>query len=118
VAKVLPFAKAGLHDWHSRFDALRAARPAFHSSNLRPLDTNSCVDHLRRGQSSNITGKLAAAVPGNVVLSSVVVAEHFPDLEAKNKKSRRGGTLLEADFTRWDQVAAWAIDWSRKDGQS
>ena len=39
------------------------------------LDTNSCVDHLRRGPASNVTGKLAAAVPGSVVLCSVVVAE-------------------------------------------
>ncbi len=39
------------------------------------LDTNSCVDHLRRGPASNVTGKLAAAVPGSVVLCSIVVAE-------------------------------------------
>jgi hypothetical protein len=28
------------------------------------LDTNSCVDHLRRGPASPITTKLAAAAPG------------------------------------------------------
>jgi tRNA(fMet)-specific endonuclease VapC len=39
------------------------------------LDTNSCVDHLRRGSSSNVTTRLAAAAPGSVVLCSVVVAE-------------------------------------------
>jgi tRNA(fMet)-specific endonuclease VapC len=39
------------------------------------LDTNSCVDHLRRGQASNITARLVAAVAGSVVLCSVVVAE-------------------------------------------
>ena len=39
------------------------------------LETNSSVDHLRRGPASNITAKLAAAVPGSVVLCSVVVAE-------------------------------------------
>jgi len=39
------------------------------------LDTNSCVDHLRRGPASNVTGKLAAAVPGSVVFCSIVVAE-------------------------------------------
>ncbi len=38
------------------------------------LDTNTCVVHLRRVQASNISTKLAAAVPGSVVLSSVVVA--------------------------------------------
>jgi tRNA(fMet)-specific endonuclease VapC len=41
------------------------------------LDTNSCVDHLRRGPASNVTGRLAAAVPGSVVLCSIVVAELF-----------------------------------------
>jgi len=39
------------------------------------LDTNSWVDHLRRGPSSNVTTKLAAAPPGSVYLCSVVLAE-------------------------------------------
>jgi tRNA(fMet)-specific endonuclease VapC len=39
------------------------------------LDTNSCVHHLRRGTASNITARLGAAVPGSIVLCSVVVAE-------------------------------------------
>jgi tRNA(fMet)-specific endonuclease VapC len=39
------------------------------------LDTNSCVDHLRRGVASTVTTKLAAAPPGSVVICSVVVAE-------------------------------------------
>jgi tRNA(fMet)-specific endonuclease VapC len=39
------------------------------------LDTNSCVDHLRRGPASHIAATLAAAVPGSFVLCSVVVAE-------------------------------------------
>ena len=39
------------------------------------LDTNSCVDHLRRGLASTVTAKLAAALPGSVVICSVVVAE-------------------------------------------
>jgi tRNA(fMet)-specific endonuclease VapC len=39
------------------------------------LDTNSCVDHLRRGSASKVTAKLAAAPSGSVVLGSVVVAE-------------------------------------------
>jgi tRNA(fMet)-specific endonuclease VapC len=39
------------------------------------LDTNSCVDHLRRGAASNVAVKLATAVPGSVVLCSIVVAE-------------------------------------------
>ena len=41
------------------------------------LDTNSCVDHLRRGPNSRVTVKLAAAPPGSVYLCSVVVAELF-----------------------------------------
>jgi tRNA(fMet)-specific endonuclease VapC len=39
------------------------------------LDTNSCIDHLRRGTASNVTTKLGAAAQGSVVLCSVVVAE-------------------------------------------
>ncbi|HEX7375637.1 MAG TPA: hypothetical protein VF278_00925, partial [Pirellulales bacterium] len=39
------------------------------------LDTNSCVNHLRLGQASNVTGKLAAAAPGSVALCSIVLAE-------------------------------------------
>ncbi|HEX5273222.1 MAG TPA: type II toxin-antitoxin system VapC family toxin, partial [Gemmataceae bacterium] len=39
------------------------------------LDTNSCIDHLRRGAASHVTARLAAANPGSVVLCSVVVAE-------------------------------------------
>lgn len=39
------------------------------------LDTNSCIDHLRKGAGSNVTTRLAAASPGSVILCSVVVAE-------------------------------------------
>jgi len=39
------------------------------------LDTNSFVDHMRRGPSSNVTAKLAAAPAGSVFLCSVVLAE-------------------------------------------
>ncbi len=39
------------------------------------LDTNSCIDHLRRGAASHVTARLGAAKPGSVVLCSVVVAE-------------------------------------------
>ncbi len=41
------------------------------------LDTNSFIDHLRRGPCSNVTGKLAATPPGSVYLCSVVLAELF-----------------------------------------
>jgi tRNA(fMet)-specific endonuclease VapC len=39
------------------------------------LDTNSCIDHLRRGAGSNVTNRLNSTVPDSVVLCSVVVAE-------------------------------------------
>jgi tRNA(fMet)-specific endonuclease VapC len=41
------------------------------------LDTNSFIDHLRRGPASNVTAKLVAAPPGSVYLCSVVLAELF-----------------------------------------
>ena len=39
------------------------------------LDTNAWVDHLRRGPTSQVTAKLAAAPPGSVYLCSLVVGE-------------------------------------------
>src|SRR3954449_11230973 len=39
------------------------------------LDTNTCVDYLRRGSASSVPAHLAAKPPGSVVLCSVVVAE-------------------------------------------
>ena len=39
------------------------------------LDTNSFIDHLRRGPASNVTARLLAAPPGSVYLCSVVLAE-------------------------------------------
>jgi predicted nucleic acid-binding protein len=39
------------------------------------LDTNSFIDHLRRGPASKVTLKLLAAPPGSVYLCSVVLAE-------------------------------------------
>ena len=39
------------------------------------LDTNSWVDHLRRGPKSRVTARLTAAPPGSVYLCSVVLAE-------------------------------------------
>jgi tRNA(fMet)-specific endonuclease VapC len=39
------------------------------------LDTNTCIQVLRLGAASPVTARLAAAVPGDVVLCSVVVAE-------------------------------------------
>jgi tRNA(fMet)-specific endonuclease VapC len=56
------------------------------------LDTNSCVDHLRRGPASHITSKLAAAAPGSVVLCSVVVAEL---LYGAHRSARKAQTLSQ-----------------------
>ena len=56
------------------------------------LDTNSCVDHLRRGPSSNVTAKLAAATPGSVVLCSVVLAEL---LYGAYRSARQAQTLAQ-----------------------
>ncbi len=39
------------------------------------LDTNSLIDHLRRGPASKVTARLAAAPSGSIYLCSVVVAE-------------------------------------------
>lgn len=39
------------------------------------LDTNSCVEQLRRGPASIVAARLARATPGDVVLCSVVIAE-------------------------------------------
>jgi predicted nucleic acid-binding protein len=39
------------------------------------LDTNSWVDHLRRGPNSKVTARLVAVPPGSVVLCSVVLGE-------------------------------------------
>ena len=39
------------------------------------LDTNSWIEHLRRGTASKVTARLAAAPPGSVCLCSVVLAE-------------------------------------------
>jgi tRNA(fMet)-specific endonuclease VapC len=39
------------------------------------LDTNACVEFLRKGPASKVSGKLAAAPAGSVFLCSVVVAE-------------------------------------------
>ena len=47
------------------------------------LDTNSFIDHLRRGPASNVTARLAAAPPGSVYLCSVVLAElHYEALHS------------------------------------
>ena len=39
------------------------------------LDTNSWIDHLRRGPNSNVTARLAAASPGSVCLCSLSLGD-------------------------------------------
>ena len=39
------------------------------------LDTNTCVEHLRRGSSSPITTRISSAPVGSIALCSVVLAE-------------------------------------------
>jgi tRNA(fMet)-specific endonuclease VapC len=41
------------------------------------LDSNSFIDHIRRGLASNVTHRLTVASPGTVYLCSVVLAELF-----------------------------------------
>ena len=75
------------------------------------LDTNSCVEHLRGGQASNITARLGAAVPGGVVLCSVVVAEL---LYGAHRSARKQQTLSQVQvFCRQFQSLPfddWAAD--------
>jgi tRNA(fMet)-specific endonuclease VapC len=60
------------------------------------LDTNACVNHLRYGEGSNIRARLSTAVPGSVVLCSVVLAE-LP--YGAHRSARRTQTLTQVhDF--------------------
>jgi tRNA(fMet)-specific endonuclease VapC len=52
------------------------------------LDTNSCIDHLRRGAGSNVTAGLGRSAPGSVVLCSVVVAELLYGARRSNNIAR------------------------------
>jgi tRNA(fMet)-specific endonuclease VapC len=81
------------------------------------LDTNCCVDHLRRGPASNVTAKLAAAVPGSVVLCSVVVAEL---LYGAHRSVRKAQTLSQVQGScrnfrslAFDDLAAEVYGWIR-----
>lgn len=58
----------------------------------RLLDTNSCIDHLRRGPASRVTARLAAAASGSVGLCSVVVAEL---LYGAHRSARRAHSLSQ-----------------------
>jgi tRNA(fMet)-specific endonuclease VapC len=53
------------------------------------LDTNSWIDHLRRGPNSTVTNRIAAAPPATVYLCSIVVGELIDG-------AYRGGAAHEA----------------------
>jgi tRNA(fMet)-specific endonuclease VapC len=81
------------------------------------LDTNSCVDHLRRGAASNVAAKLATTAPGSVVLCSVVVAEL---LYGAHRSVRRAqvltqvhGFCLNFQSLSFDDAAAEEYGWIR-----
>ena len=73
-----------------------------------PLDTSSCVNHLRRGLSSNVTAKLTVAVPGSVVLCAIVVAELLYGAHRSVHKAQSVGQVqgfcrkfVSADMSIW-----------------
>lgn len=62
------------------------------------LDTNSWVDHLRRGPRSNVTAKLTAAPPGSVYLCSLVVGELIYGALHSGPAHRAGNLALIASL--------------------
>jgi tRNA(fMet)-specific endonuclease VapC len=81
------------------------------------LDTNSCVDHLRRGPASNVTGKLALAVPGSVVLCSVVVVELLYGAHRSVRKAQNlsevQGSCRNFRSLAFEDLAAEQYGWIR-----
>ncbi|MFO0803372.1 MAG: type II toxin-antitoxin system VapC family toxin [Gemmataceae bacterium] len=80
------------------------------------LDTNAWVDTLRRGASSKVEARIAAAPPGSVYLCSVVVGELLfgathrdPKYTASNlaavAKIRSGATSLPYDDRAAEEYA-------------
>ena len=64
------------------------------------LDTNSFVEHLRRGSTSNVTAKLVAASPGSVYLCSVVLAELLYGARHSNAAHQAANLALVARLRR------------------
>ncbi len=62
------------------------------------LDTNSWVDHLRRGPKSQVTAKLATAPPGSIYLCSVVLAELIYGAVHSGPAHRAGNLALVASL--------------------
>jgi tRNA(fMet)-specific endonuclease VapC len=62
------------------------------------LDTNSVIDHFRRGTASNVTTRLLAAPAGSVFISSVVLAELYFGAENGDPAHRRNNLALITRF--------------------
>lgn len=62
------------------------------------LDTNSWVDHLRRGPRSKVMAKLAAAPPGSVYLCSIVVGELLYGAYHSGRAHQAGNLALIASL--------------------
>jgi tRNA(fMet)-specific endonuclease VapC len=61
------------------------------------LDTNTCVEFLRRGRSTPLAARLLARPAGSVVLCSVVIAELLYGAERSNDPPKVCGEV--ATFT-------------------
>jgi tRNA(fMet)-specific endonuclease VapC len=76
------------------------------------LDSNSWIDHLRRGPNSNVTAKLAALPQGSVFLCSVVLGEllygahHGGPTHAANNLALIASLRLRFGSLPFDDVAA------------
>jgi tRNA(fMet)-specific endonuclease VapC len=74
------------------------------------LNTNTCVDFLRRGQGTLLAARLAARPKGDVVLCSVVVAELLYGAERSNNpakpRSQVEAFLIEYVSLPFDDAAA------------
>jgi tRNA(fMet)-specific endonuclease VapC len=68
------------------------------------LDTNSCVEHLRRGVDSKITAKLASAPPDSVLICSIVVAELYYGAHRSARKTETLG-LVHSFCSRFQSLS-------------
>ena len=64
------------------------------------LDTNSWVNHMRRGPNSKVTTRLASAPPGSIYLCSVVLGELIYGAFHSGPKHQAGNLALIADLRK------------------
>jgi tRNA(fMet)-specific endonuclease VapC len=64
------------------------------------LDTNSWVDHLRRGPTSKVTARLVATSPGSIYLCSLVVGELIYGALHSQARHRTNNLALVAALRR------------------